>query len=66
MRATAAERTQSATNLYLICAAAWLIPGAGHIWLGRRQKGLTFLITLTAMAREVNTSLLLFNTRNAE
>jgi hypothetical protein len=49
MRATAADRTQSATNTYLICAAAWLIPGAGHLWLGRRPKGLTFLITLTAM-----------------
>ena len=33
----------------MICAAAWLIPGAGHWWLGRRQKGLTFLVTLTSM-----------------
>ena len=49
MRATAADRSQSATNTYLILAAAWLVPGAGHLWLGRRQKGLTFLITLTAM-----------------
>ena len=49
MRATTADRTQSATNTYLICAAAWLVPGAGHLWLGRRQKGLTFLVTLTAM-----------------
>lgn len=49
MRATAADRTQSAVNPYLICAAAWLVPGAGHLWLGRRQKGLTFLITLPAM-----------------
>jgi len=49
MRATAAERTHTTTNPYLICAAAWLVPGAGHLWLGRRQKGLTFLITLTAM-----------------
>jgi len=49
MRATAADRTESAPNTYLILAAAWLVPGAGHLWLGRRQKGLTFLITLTAM-----------------
>ena len=28
---------------------AWAIPGAGHLWLGRRQKGLTFLITLLSM-----------------
>jgi hypothetical protein len=49
MRATAADRAQSAPNTYLICAVAWLVPGAGHLWLGRRQKGVTFLITLTAM-----------------
>jgi hypothetical protein len=48
MRATTADRTQS-TNIYLICAAAWLVPGAGHLWLGRRQKGVTFLVTLTLM-----------------
>ena len=28
---------------------AWLVPGAGHLWLGRRQKGLTFLIVLPLM-----------------
>jgi hypothetical protein len=49
MRATAADRSQSTNNTYLILAAAWLIPGAGHLWLGRRQKGLTFLVTLIAM-----------------
>jgi hypothetical protein len=49
MRATTADRAQSAPNAYLICAGAWLIPGAGHLWLGRRQKGITFLVTLTAM-----------------
>ena len=32
----------------LICAAAWAVPGAGHLWLGRR-KGLIFLIVLPAM-----------------
>lgn len=29
--------------------AAWALPGAGHLWLGRRQKGLIFLVTLTSM-----------------
>ncbi|PWT86089.1 MAG: hypothetical protein C5B57_01765 [Blastocatellia bacterium] len=29
--------------------AAWAIPGAGHLWLGRRSKGLILLITLPAM-----------------
>jgi len=48
MHATAADRIQPSTT-YLICAAAWAIPGAGHLWLGRRQKGLTFLIALILM-----------------
>ena len=49
MRATTADREQSATYTYLICAAAWAIPGAGHLLLGRVQKGVTFLIALTLM-----------------
>ena len=34
---------------YLICAAAWVVPGAGHLWLGRRQKGVVFLVALPLM-----------------
>jgi hypothetical protein len=49
MRATAADRSQSTTNAYLICAVAWLVPGAGHLWQGRTQKGLIFLLTLPLM-----------------
>jgi hypothetical protein len=49
MHATAADRVQSSTTTYLICVAAWAIPGAGHLWLGRRQKGVTFLIALILM-----------------
>jgi hypothetical protein len=49
MRATAADRAQPTTNAYLICVAAWLVPGAGHLWQGRTQKGLIFLITLPLM-----------------
>jgi hypothetical protein len=37
------------TNPYLICAAAWAVPGAGHLWLGRAQKGLIFLLALPLM-----------------
>lgn len=33
----------------MLLAAAWALPGAGHLWLGRRQKGLIFLVTLTLM-----------------
>jgi hypothetical protein len=49
MRAAAADRTQATSSIYLICAAAWFVPGAGHLWLGRRQKGIVFLVTLTLM-----------------
>ncbi len=28
---------------------AWAVPGAAHLWLGRRQKGLVFLIILPLM-----------------
>ena len=49
MRATAADRVQSSTTTYLVCAAAWAVPGAGHLWLGRRQKGIIFLIALILM-----------------
>ena len=48
VRATAAEETQSGT-LVLLCLASWAIPGAGHLWLGRRTKGLIFLIALPLM-----------------
>jgi hypothetical protein len=36
-------------NPYVICAAAWAVPGAGHLWLGRAQKGLIFLVALPLM-----------------
>jgi len=32
-----------------VLTVAWLVPGAGHLWLGRRQKGLTFLVVLPLM-----------------
>ncbi len=47
-RETTAEPTQ-AGGLVLLCVAAWAIPGAGHLWQGRRAKGLTFLIALPLM-----------------
>ena len=48
VRATAAEQTQTG-GLVLLCLASWAIPGAGHLWLGRRSKGLVFLIALPLM-----------------
>jgi hypothetical protein len=50
-RATTAERAASREkgSLVLLCLAAWAVPGAGHLWLGRRQKGLIFLVALPLM-----------------
>ena len=51
-KSTAADRASTAAEparLVLLCLAAWLVPGAGHLWLGRRQKGIVFLIALPLM-----------------
>jgi len=48
VRAGTVERTQSGI-LVLLCLAAWAIPGAGHLWLGRRSKGLVFLVAIPLM-----------------
>jgi hypothetical protein len=45
---TAAEETQTGW-LVLLCLAAWAVPGAGHLWLGRRSNRLVFLIALPLM-----------------
>ena len=33
----------------LVCVIAWVFPGAGHLWLGRMQKGTVFFIVLPLM-----------------
>jgi hypothetical protein len=48
VRATTAEQTQSG-GLVLLCLAAWALPGAGHLWLGRRAKGLVFVVAIPLM-----------------
>ena len=51
-KSTAADRGRAQSEpgvLALVCVVAWLVPGAGHLWLGRRQKGLVFLIALPLM-----------------
>lgn len=51
-KSTAAERPRAAAQpgrIALLCALAWLIPGAGHFLQGRRDKGLVFLIALPLM-----------------
>jgi hypothetical protein len=51
-KSTAAERTRAAAEpgiLALVIALAWLVPGAGHLWQGRREKGIVFLLALPLM-----------------
>jgi hypothetical protein len=51
-KSTTAERARPAAEpgmLVLVCLASWAMPGAGHLWLGRRQKGLVFLLALPVM-----------------
>jgi hypothetical protein len=33
----------------LLALASWLVPGGGHLWLGRRAKGIILLVALTGM-----------------
>jgi len=37
------------SRLLMLCGLAWLVPGAGHLWLRRSQKGVVFLATLPLM-----------------
>ena len=32
-----------------VCVVSWLVPGAGHLMLGRRQKAIVFFVALMAM-----------------
>jgi hypothetical protein len=45
---TATAPSESSATV-LVCLAAWAVPGAGHLWLGRRQKGAVFLVALLLM-----------------
>jgi hypothetical protein len=33
----------------LVCVLAWAVPGAAHLWLRQRSKGLAFIIVLPLM-----------------
>ena len=49
-KSTTAERAGAEPGrLALICGLAWLIPGAGHLLQGRRQKGIVFFLALPLM-----------------
>jgi hypothetical protein len=42
-------RPQDATRVVTAGVLAWLVPGLGHLYLGRRSKGLIFLGALGAL-----------------
>ena len=45
----AAAAPHAARPLALVYLLGWLIPGGGHLWLGRTAKGLAFLAMLPLM-----------------
>ena len=51
IKSTTAEARVAAEpgTLVLLCLAAWAVPGAGHFWLGRRQKAAVFFGALLVM-----------------
>lgn len=51
-KTTTAETARASAEpgtLTLVCVSAWLVPGAGHLYLGRRQKAVVFFVALLAM-----------------
>jgi hypothetical protein len=49
---TTLDRPRAASEpgaIALVCLAAWAVPGAAHVWLGRRQKAAVFFIALMVM-----------------
>lgn len=47
--AAAAAPAVDKAGVVLLEVAAWAVPGSAHLWLGRREKGLVFLVVLTLM-----------------
>jgi hypothetical protein len=51
-KSTTAERPRAASEpatLAAVCLASWAVPGAGHLWFGRRQKAAVFMAVLPLM-----------------
>jgi hypothetical protein len=51
MRATTAapQRVLDKNLVPFLLLVAWAVPGAGHLWLRRSQKGIVFLVLLPLM-----------------
>jgi uncharacterized protein DUF6677 len=48
-KAPARQASAEPGRLAFVCILAWLVPGAGHLLQGRRDKGLVFLVILPLM-----------------
>ena len=44
-----ARARSAAPSAAFICSIAWVIPGLGHIWMGRLRTGLILLVALPLM-----------------
>ena len=43
------SRALDSRTAVIVCLVAWVVPGAGHLWLGRLSKGCIFFVALLAM-----------------
>ena len=43
------SRALDSRTAVMVCLVAWVVPGAGHLWLGRLSKGCIFFVALLAM-----------------
>jgi hypothetical protein len=48
-KAPARQAQAEPGRLAFVCILSWLVPGAGHLVQGRRDKGLAFLVILPLM-----------------
>lgn len=48
VRSTAPSSSPPVPPLVL-CALGWAVPGAAHVWLGRHDKGVVFLVVLVLL-----------------
>ena len=44
----AASRSRPAAGPFVACALAWLVPGLGHLYLGKKTRGLVFFLVVAA------------------
>ncbi len=47
--ASIVDKSQSSTKDYIALVLGWLVPGAGHIMLGDRKRGIIFLVFIHAL-----------------